>query len=502
MQDTAISPSVGRGHDIVNTREFADIDFRMLINGVRVSAASGEKIDVENPANEEIIAQISAGDAADAQRALETAQTAQPAWAATPAIERANVLQALADKVVENRDHLARLLTTEQGKVISLAYVEVDATVNYIRFAAESARRIEGDIFPSDAPNEQIWIQRVPYGVTVGLLAWNFPLALAGRKVGPALVAGNAMVLKPPTDTPLTVLEFGRLAKEAGIPDGVLNVVTGRGSQLGDALVRNPITRLVTLTGSTRAGQQLYHAAAQNITALRLELGGKAPFIVMEDADINLAVEAAVGARFANCGQVCTCNERMYLHEAIYDEFMDKFLPAVAKVTVGDPFTDVDMGPKVNRSEIEHLESLVNTAVAQGATVALGGNRLREGEFSRGYWFEPTVLTDVRTDMDIMQTEIFGPIIPVQKVTDFDEAIRFANDCEYGLSAYLFTVDIKRIMRAVDCLDFGEVYVNRGIGEMVQGFHNGFKKSGIGGEDGKHGLENYLQKKTLYVNYG
>lgn len=476
-------------------------NYKMLIGGEWVEAISGEVAAVENPANEEVLAHVQLGGAEDADRALQAAAEAQPAWAAVPPIERADILRNLTQKLAENRNELAKLLSSEQGKIYSQAQGEVDATINYINFAAEAARRIEGEIFPSDFAQEQIWIQRVPYGVTVGLVAWNFPLALAGRKIGPALVTGNTMVVKPPTDTPLTVLELGRLAQEAGVPDGVLNVVTGRGSTMGDALVRHPLTRLVTLTGSTRAGQQLYHAAAENITALRLELGGKAPFIVMDDADLDKAVEAALGSRFYNCGQVCTCNERMYLHEDIYDAFMERFLDGVAKLKVGDPFSDADIGPKVNRSEVEHLEQMVAEAIEQGAKVAMGGKRLTEGEYAHGFWFEPTVLVEADHSMNIMHEEIFGPIVPVQKVSSFEEAIALANDCEFGLSAYLFSNDIRRVMATVESLDFGEIYVNRSMGELVQGFHNGYKKSGIGGEDGKHGLENYLQKKTLYVNY-
>ena len=402
---------------------------------------------------------------------------------------------------MDNQDRLARMLSTEQGKPLAEAQGEVGATAMFLRYAAEAARRIEGDIFPSDFPNEQLWIQRVPYGVVVALVAWNFPLALTGRKVGPALVTGNTVVLLTHSDTPTTVLEFGKLVQEAGIPPGVINLVTGYGQQIGESLVRNPITQLVTLTGSVRAGREVYRAAADNITTIRLELGGKAPFIIMDDADLDNAVEAALTARFANCGQVCTCNERMYIHEAIYEPFMEQFIEGVSKLRVGDPFTEVNLGPKVNRPEVEKLEMMVNAAVAAGAEVAIGGSRLREGDYAHGHWFEPTVLTNTTTDMAIMREEIFGPVVPIQKVTGFEEALSLANDSDYGLSAYLFTRDMKRVMSAVNKLDFGEIYVNRGIGELVQGFHHGYRRSGLGGEDGKYGLEGYLQKKTMYVNF-
>jgi lactaldehyde dehydrogenase/glycolaldehyde dehydrogenase len=476
--------------------------YQMFIGGEWVSSTSNETIKVENPANEDVFAAVQSGNAEDAQRALEAAQRAQPDWAALPAIQRAKYLFRLAEKLKENRDYLARILTTEQGKPFPEAQGEVDGTAYFFTYAAEAARRIEGDIFPSDNPNEQIWIQRVPYGVTVGLVAWNYPLALTGRKAGPALVTGNTMVVLTHCDTPVTVLEFGRLVQEAGIPDGVLNLVTGYGRQIGEALVRNPITRQVTLTGSVRAGREVFRAAADNITAIRLELGGKAPFIVMEDADLDKAIPAARTARFANCGQVCTCNERMYIHEAVYDTFMERFLDEVAQLKVGDPFSAVDLGPKVNRPEVEKIEALVNDAIDKGAKVEIGGRRLREGDYARGYWFEPTVLTGTDHSMAIMRDEIFGPVVPVQKVSSFDEALTLANDSNYGLSAYLFTQDMRRVMRAVNQLEFGEIYVNRGMGEMVQGFHTGHKQSGLGGEDGKYGVDNYLQKKSMYVNYG
>lgn len=476
-------------------------DYQMLIDGEWRAAVAGGRIVVENPANENPIATIPEGQAADAEAALAAAAAAQPAWAATPPIERAAYLHDLADAILRETEPLARCLTQEQGKPLHEARGEVGAAANFIRYAAEAARRLQGDIFPSDSPKEQLWIQRVPYGVVTAMIAWNFPLALIGRKCGPALVTGNTLVLLSHCDTPLTVLEFGKLVQEVGLPPGVINLVTGRGREIGEALVRNPRTDMVTLTGSVRAGREVYAAAADNITTIRLELGGKAPFIILEDADISQAAEAAVTTRFANCGQVCTCNERMYVHADIYEDFMDEFVGRVEALRVGDPLTDVHLGPKVNRPEVEKLERLVNGALAGGAKVVTGGRRLREGAFERGHWYEPTVMTHTQPDMAIMREEIFGPIVPVVRVRDFEEALALANDSDYGLSAYLYTSDMRRLMRAVDELHFGEIYVNRGIGELVQGFHHGYRRSGLGGEDGIYGIEGYLQKKTLYVNY-
>jgi len=473
-------------------------EYQMLIHGQWIDSLSGKTIAVENPANEEIIATVQAGNADDAVRALESAQKAQPKWAKVPPIERAKILFRIADLLLANKERLAKILVLEQGKLYKTALSEVEVTADFISYAAQAGRRLEGDIYPSDLPNEQVWIQRVPYGVTVGLTAWNFPLALAGRKVGPALITGNTMVLKPPSITPITTLEFANLTLEAGLPPGVLNVVTGGGSEIGKYLVTNPITSLITMTGSTETGKELYRLAAERIKAVRLELGGKAPFILLEDGDIDKAVDAAVMSRFLNCGQVCTCNERMYIHEKVYDEFLEKLLKRVSKLKVGNPMDDdVDIGPKVSLSELEKVEAMVQTAINEGAKLVYGGKRLKGGQYEKGYWFEPTVLTVVNNKMEIMQKEIFGPVIPVMKISDFDQALELANDSEYGLSAFLFTQDMRKIMRAVNELDFGEIYINREMGELRQGFHNGYRLSGIGGEDGKYGIENYLKKKTL-----
>jgi len=267
-------------------------------------------------------------------------------------------------------------------------------------------------------------------------------------------------------------------------------------------LASNSITRLVTMTGSVETGRALYHSTAQNITALRLELGGKAPFIVMEDADIDKAVECALISRYLNCGQVCTCNERMYVHEAVYARFVDGFLAGTAKLKIGDPLqSGTDIGPKVSRNELEKIEQMVENAVKDGCKIETGGKRPKGSMFEKGYWFEPTVITGATNSMKIMQEEIFGPVAPIARIENFEEALRLANESEFGLAAYLFTNDMRRIQRAVLELDFGEIYVNRPIGEQRQGFHNGFKLSGTGGEDGKYGIENYLQKKTFYVNF-
>jgi lactaldehyde dehydrogenase/glycolaldehyde dehydrogenase len=478
------------------------INYKLYINGAWEDSLTGQTADVLNPSTEEVLGTVQNGNEEDAEKALQAAQAASKTWAATPARKRAELLYAFTAEIRANRDRLADLLCREQGKLFKVAQFEVDVVCSFIEYACEWARHFEGDIVQSDNPDEHIWIHKIPRGVVVGITAWNFPLALAGRKIGPALVAGNTMVLKPTTETPLATLELGPLAKKAGIPDGVLNIVTGPGRVLGSALVKNPITKMISMTGSTPAGQQIFRDAAENMAHVQLELGGKAPCIVFEDADMDAAVEGALHSRFDNCGQVCTCNERMYVQDTVYDAFMKKFMARVRELKVGDPFDpETDIGPKVNASEQKHMEELVELSIKEGATVAFGGKKPEGPQFEKGYWFEPTILTDVKQGMTIVHEESFGPILPVIKFSTFDEVIGYANDCEYGLAAMVFTKDMNKIMKLNAELEFGEIYVNRGHGEQHQGFHNGYKLSGSGGEDGKYGFEQYLEKKTFYVKF-
>ena len=479
-----------------------ELKFDHYINGHWVAPSNGKYDEVLNPANDELVGKVADGNEKDAEVVLKAAEKAQKDWGKMPARKRAELLYAFTAEIKANREALATVLTKEQGKLFKVALFEVDVCCSFIEYACEWARRIEGDIVPSDNENEQIWIQKIPRGVVVAITAWNFPLALAGRKIGPALVAGNAIVVKPTTETPLSTLMLGELAKKAGIPDGVLNVVTGPGRTMGTALCGHEITKMVTMTGSTPAGQAIVKTAAANLAHVQLELGGKAPFIAFEDANIEDAVAGALHSRFDNCGQVCTCNERMYVHEDIYDEFMEKFMAEVKKIKVGDPFAeDSDMGPKVNKNELKHMQELVEMSLKEGATLAYGGGIPKGAQFENGNWFEPTILTDVTQEMTIVHEESFGPILPVIKFKEFDEVVAYANDCEFGLAAMVYTNNMNRIMRLNQELEFGEIYINRGHGELHQGFHNGYKMSGTGGEDGKYGFEQYLEKKTFYGRF-
>jgi lactaldehyde dehydrogenase/glycolaldehyde dehydrogenase len=477
--------------------------YRMRIGGEWRSAGDGRTRPVLNPATGEAFAVVPEGTREDARAALEAAQAAQPAWEALTGVERAAYVRRIVERITADSERLARLVVQEQGKPLVEARGEIAGTAGFFEYFTTFARSPLGEIVASDNRDEDIWIRNVPFGVVVGIIPWNYPAALFARKVAPALMAGNTIVVKPHEDTPLSALALAKICEEAGVPPGVVNVVTGAGTVVGEALVRDEITQLVTVTGSVRAGRQILAAAAENITVVSLELGGKAPFIVMDDANLDLAVRNALHARFVNCGQVCTCNERTYVHRRVYDQFVERYVAAAGKLRLGDPMrTDIDLGPKVNLAELEKLERMVARAQEQGAQVALGGKRPDGAEFQRGFWYAPTVLTNVRNDMDIMQQEIFGPISPIMAFDDFEEAIALANDSKYGLTAYLFTDDLKRMMRAVQAIRFGEVYINRIGPEQFQGFHTGYRLSGMGGDDGRHGFEHYFRKKTVYVNYG
>ncbi len=476
--------------------------WHMYIDGEWCAGEGGPDRPIVNPATGEVFAYSPEASAAQVRTALAAARRAQPAWGRRAPLDRAQIMRRIASLIRRDADMLCRLVVTEQGKPILEARGEVAGAAEFFDFYAEYARRIQGEILPSDFADEQIWIQRVPVGVVVGIIPWNYPAALVSRKVAPALIAGDTIVLKPHELTPLSALHMARLFEEAGLPSGVVNVVTGAGATAGEALCGSPEPDLITMTGSVPAGRRIMTVAAAHLTQVSLELGGKAPFIVMADADLDLAVRSAVTSRFMNCGQVCICNERTLVEASIFDEFVARFVAATKRLRMGDPMReDTDIGPKMSEKERDKVEAMVADAVAGGARVALAGGRPRNPPTPNGYWYAPTVLTHVRPEMDIMQKEIFGPVVPILPFASFDEAVDISNRSRYGLSAYLFTRDLRRVMRAVRDVDFGELYVNRIGPESLQGFHVGYRQSGIGGDDGMHGLEQYLRKKTVYVNY-
>ncbi|KKB05229.1 aldehyde dehydrogenase [Pantoea anthophila] len=467
------------------------------INGQFVGSQGDQWIEVINPATEALLSRIPQGSREDARLAIHAAEAAQPDWEALPAVERGLWLHKIASAIREREPELTATIVAEGGKTQGLAKTEVLFTADYLDYMAEWARRYEGEIINSDRPGEHIFLFRKAIGVTTGILPWNFPFFLIARKAAPALITGNTIVIKPSELTPNNAAIFADILQQTGLPAGVINIVYGFGQDVGQELAANPKVGLVSLTGSVGAGIATMQAASQNVTSVSLELGGKAPAIVMADADLELAVRAIVASRMINSGQVCNCVERLYVQEAIYERFIDALTKAFQQVTLGDPAeqSDVDMGPLISAAARDRVEQKVAEAVAAGASVVLGGRRAGE----KGFFFQPTLLTGVRQEMPIMQEEIFGPVLPVMSFKTLDEAIALANDCQYGLTSSLYTQDLNTTLYALRKLKFGETYVNRENFEAMQGFHAGWRKSGIGGADGKHGLEAYLQTHVAYL---
>ena len=472
----------------------------LFIGGERVMTEATSP--VENPATGEAFTEVPDAGKEHVELALQRAQAAQRVWALIPLPERARVLEKIVTHVEANSEELAQIVVAEQGKTITEARGEIGGVKAFFDYAISQKYRSTGDVMAPSAPGQQLVVREEPVGVVVAIIPWNFPAAIFARKVAPALMAGNAIIVKPSGITPLSSLALARLCQMAGLPDGLVSVLTGPGRVTGKLLVEHPLTSMVTVTGSTRAGREILAQAAEKIIPVSLELGGKAPVIVFDDADLDLAVQHAFEARFWNCGQVCTCNERTYVQRGVYDEFVKRFVAKVADLRVGDPTDESSqMGPKVSKAEWTKVKEFVDNAVSDGATIEIGGGAPQGMEDAPGYWFAPTVLTNVKNDMDIVQSEVFGPVLPILPFDMYEEVVEWANSTVYGLTAYVYTGDMRTAMSATDDLDFGEVYINRVGPEEVQGFHTGWKLSGLGGDDGQHGFERYTRRKTVYLDY-
>jgi lactaldehyde dehydrogenase / glycolaldehyde dehydrogenase len=473
-------------------------NFDNFIDGRFVPSNGTDRIEVKNPSTGSLICTIPDSTNDDVQAAIAAAETAQRTWEKEPAANRAKLLKALAAKIRQNVEPIARVITEEQGKTLGLARVEVDFTADYLDYMAEWGRRIEGEILESDRPGETIFLFRRPIGVIGGILPWNFPFFLIARKAGPALITGNTIVIKPSEETPHNAVKFCEILAEINFPPGLINIVHGRGASTGKALTGSPQIGMISFTGSADTGSAIMSVAAKNITKLNLELGGKAPAIVMADADIDLSVRAITASRVINSGQVCNCAERVYVQRSVANEFVDKLTHAMQATHYGDPLQDetVAYGPLINEAGFRKVERLVGSAVRAGATLSTGGKR---GKGDGGFYYEPTVLTGCTQEMDVIRQEIFGPVIPVVEVDDLDEAIALANDSDYGLTSSIYTRDLNVALRACQEIRFGETYINRENFEAMQGFHAGWRKSGIGGADGKHGLYEFLQTHIVYM---
>ncbi len=476
-------------------------EHKLYINGQYVESSGNEWLDIINPATEEKISKTPKGTEKDVDKAVEAAFNAQKQWEMTPNIERGKIVRRLGDEIEKNRDRFIDILQEEQGKDYELASGEVDLAIDYFRYMSEWARRIEGEIVPSDRPNENIFIYKKPIGVVAGIIPWNFPIFILARKVATALVTGCTIVVKPSQHTPNTTMEFTKLIHEMkDIPEGVYNVVTGVGSEIGNALATHEKVHMVTMTGSIPGGAKVMEAAAQNITKVNLELGGKAPAIVTKNADLDLAAQNIAASRLANNGQACTNAERTYVHESVADELIEKLRVIFESKKMGDPRTDkeISVGPLVNQERLETVDEMVQEAIKGGAEVVTGG---KPAEMDEGFFYEPTILTNVTHQSNIMSDEIFGPVIPISTFKTLDEAIEKANDTVYGLSSSVYTEDLNEAMRVVNEMKFGETFVNRENFEAVQGYHAGMRQSGLGGADGKHGMEDFLVTQAVYMQY-
>ena len=475
--------------------------YQNFVDGRFVDAEGGKTIPVENPSTGQVISEVPDSSLEDTREAIRCAERAQADWGKLAPIERAGYLRKIATALRKDPEHLARVISEEQGKILDLARVEASFTADYIDYMAEWARRLEGEVVTSDRANEHILLFRHAIGVIGGIVPWNFPFFVIARKLAPALLTGNTIVIKPSSITPNNAGEFAMAVAEAGLPAGVFNLVCGSGAVVGQELASNPAIGMVSVTGSVDTGVRVMEAASKNLIKVNLELGGSAPAIVMADADMDLAVRSIKASRVINTGQVCNCADRVYVDKRVADEFTERFVKAMSETKYGDPLVDegLEMGPLVSAEQLSLVEERVKQAVADGATVLTGGKRAEERP--DGHFYPATVLANCKQGMPIVRQEIFGPVMPIVPVEDLDEAILFANDSDYGLTSSIYTKSLDVAMRACKEIKFGETYINRENFEAMQGFHAGWRKSGIGGADGKHGVYENTRTHMVYIQY-
>jgi succinate-semialdehyde dehydrogenase/glutarate-semialdehyde dehydrogenase len=465
-----------------------------FIDGEWVEANSGESFAVTNPATGETVATVPRCGRAETRRAIEAAERAQKDWARRPAKERAVLLRRLFDLMMENQDDLARILTAEQGKPLAEARGEIAYSANFIDWFSEEAKRVYGDTIPAPGTDKRIVVIKQPVGVVACITPWNFPSAMLGRKIGPALAAGCTVVCKPANSTPLSAFALAVLAERAGFPAGVINMVCGRTSEIGDELCENPTVRKLTFTGSTPVGKELMARCAATVKRTSMELGGNAPFIVFDDADLDAAVVGAIASKYRNAGQTCVCANRILVQEGVYDAFAAKLVEAVRQFRLGDGAEEgVNMGPLIDEKAANEVLSFVDDAVNRGATILAGGSRAPLG----GSFVEPTVLTGVTREMRVFNEEIFGPVAPLIAFATEEEAIRMANDTPFGLASYFYARDIGRIWRVSEGLEYGIVGINEGIISTEVAPFGGVKESGQGREGSRYGMDDYLEIKYL-----
>ena len=467
---------------------------RAWLNGQWAAADNGETFPVDNPATGEHVGVVPRMGAAETERAIDAANAAGPAWRALTAKARAALLQAWLQQIQQHAEDLAVLMTVEQGKPLAEARGEVAYAASFIEWFAEEAKRLYGETIPSPLADRRLLVLREPIGVCAAITPWNFPLAMITRKVAPALAAGCPIIVKPAESTPLSALALAVLAERAGIPGGVLQVLTGDPRAIGGALTTSPVVRKLSFTGSTEVGRLLYAQSAPTIKKLSLELGGNAPFIVFDDADLDAAVQGAMASKFRNAGQTCVCANRLYVHDKVYDAFTAKLVEAVQGLKVGNGLEPgVTQGPLIDRAALAKVEDHIDDAVTRGARVLTGGRRADLGKT----FFEPTVLADVPADAKVAREETFGPLAPVFRFHTDEEVIALANNTEFGLASYFFSRDVGRIFRVAEALEYGMVGVNTGMISNEVAPFGGVKQSGLGREGSRHGIEDYLVTKYV-----
>jgi succinate-semialdehyde dehydrogenase / glutarate-semialdehyde dehydrogenase len=465
-----------------------------LIGGKWVAADSGATLDVNNPATGQVIGTVPKSGKAETARAIEAAHTAFQTFRKTSALDRSKMLRRLHDAIMDNQEALAVLLSTEQGKSLTESRGEVGMSAAYVLWFAEEARRTYGDLVPSPWADRRIMVTKEPVGVIAAITPWNFPSSMLARKIGPAIAAGCTAVVKPASQTPYSGLAWGVLAEQAGIPAGVVNIVTGSAAEIGAEITSNPLVRKITFTGSTEIGKQLIREAAGTVKKVSMELGGNAPFIVFDDADIDRAVAGAMVAKYRNSGQTCVCTNRFIVQAGIHDRFVARLAEETAKLKVGNGLEDgVQQGPLIDMRAVETVESFIADAVGKGGKVVTGGKRHKLG----GSFFEPTVIAGAKPGMRFTQEEIFGPVAPVYKFDKEEEGIALANDTVYGLAAYFYTQDLGRAFRVMEGLKYGLIGVNEGLITTVEAPFGGLKESGLGKEGGHQGIEDYLDSKYV-----
>ena len=467
-----------------------------LIDGQWVQADSGQTIDVINPATGLKIGTVPKSGKAETRRAIEAADAAFKSFRKTSAAERAKLLRKLHDAIMDNQDALAELLTIEQGKSLTESRGEIGSSAAYVLWFAEEARRTYGDVVPSPWADRRILVNREPVGVIAAITPWNFPSSMLSRKIGPAIAAGCTAVVKPASQTPYSGLAWGALCEEVGIPKGVVNIVTGSAGEIGDEICANPLVKKITFTGSTEVGKLLIEKSASTVKKVSMELGGNAPFLVFDDADIDRAVQGAMIAKYRNSGQTCVCTNRFLVQSKVYDQFVDKLVKATNALKIGSGLEDgVQQGPLIDEKAVEKVEELIADATAKGGRVVAGGKRHELG----GSFFQPTVIADATPKMKFMKEEIFGPVSPVFKFETEEEAIALANDTEFGLACYFYTGDLGRAFRVMEGLKYGMVGVNEGMITTPEAPFGGVKESGLGREGGHQGIEDYLDTKYVCI---